>query len=230
MNNPVDPGVRCLTGTLATFRRAAVAVACMVAPVLLECRHDFNDSENLSEGCAGRRRSRMNRRGINIGLGQARRLCQMAHDERITLLAEGLPIILSSAQNLWRGSRKLGKEMPRESGVLQAFAEEEAAKALIFSGRSAVLKLPHWFKDGEHRRLVLRPFGAAHLCQSRLVEGLPTWAQLREYVDSVRKAHFLEGYVGESILPNWSLYERESQLYADIEAGESGALRWSDSE
>lgn len=169
----------------------------------------------------------MNRRGINIGLGQARRLCQMAHDERITLLAEGLPIILSSAQNLWRGSRKLGKEMPRESGVLQAFAEEEAAKALIFMDAvrcpscligSKMGNIVGWFYDHLARLIYVK---AASWRPANV-------AQLREYVDSVRKAHFLEGYVGESILPNWSLYERESQLYADIEAGESGALRWSD--
>ena len=33
---------------------------------------------------------------------------------------------------LWRGARKLYKEMPREAWVLEGFAQEEAAKALIF--------------------------------------------------------------------------------------------------
>ena len=74
----------------------------------------------------------MKQRRLKIGLGQARRLCQMAQDERLAFLSEGLPIILLSAQSLWRGSRKLHKEMPREAEILEGFAREEAAKALIF--------------------------------------------------------------------------------------------------
>ena len=73
----------------------------------------------------------MGRQGLKIGLRQAWRMCQMSHDERFQFLAEGLPIILSSAQSLWRGSLKLRKEMRREAAVLEGFAKEEAAKALI---------------------------------------------------------------------------------------------------
>ncbi len=36
-----------------------------------------------------------------------------------------------SQQSLWRASRRLGNEMPREAGVLRGFAEEESAKPLI---------------------------------------------------------------------------------------------------
>ena len=169
----------------------------------------------------------MNRRGVNIGLRQARRLCQMAHDERLAFLAEGLPIILSSAQNLWRGSRKLGKEMPREAGVLKGFAEEEAAKALIFMD---AVRCPSCLIGSKMGKIV--GWSYDHLARLIYAEaGLwrpVNMAQLREYVDSSRKAHVLEGYVGEYIVPNWSLYEREQRLYADIEVGESGALSWSD--
>ena len=169
----------------------------------------------------------MNRRGLNIGLGQARRLCQMAHDERIAFLAEGLPTILSSAQSLWRGSRTLGKEMPREAGLLQGFAEEEAAKALIFMD---AVRCPNHHIGSMMGEIV----GWSYDHLARLIYAhAGSWrpsnvAELREYVDSSRKAHVLEGYVGEYILQNWSLYERERRLYADMEAGESGALRWSD--
>ena len=169
----------------------------------------------------------MKQRGLKIGLGQARRLCQVAQDERLACLSEGLPIILSSAQSLWRSSRKLHKEMPREAEILEGFAEEEAAKALIFMDAvrcpshligSKMGKIVGWFYD--------------HLARLIYAEAT-SWrpvnvAQLREYVDAGRKAHVLEGYVGEYILPNWSLYERASRLYADVEGGESGALRWSD--
>jgi hypothetical protein len=51
--------------------------------------------------------------------------------------------------------------------------------------------------------------------------------QLREYVDRERKSHSLIGHVGEHILPNWNLYEREALLYADVEAPAEGVLRWS---
>ncbi len=51
-------------------------------------------------------------------------------------------------------------------------------------------------------------------------------AQLREYVDSQRKAHYLEGHFGEYIVPNWSIWKREGQLYADIEVYEEGVPSW----
>lgn len=44
----------------------------------------------------------MTKRTLDIGLRQARRLCQMSHDKRLTFLAEGLPIILASAQGFWK--------------------------------------------------------------------------------------------------------------------------------
>ena len=168
----------------------------------------------------------MKQQGLKIGLGQARRLCQMAQDERLAFLGEGLPIILSSAQNLWRGSRKLGKEMPREADVLQGFAEEEAAKALILMD---AVRCP--------RLLIASKMGAIvgwfydHLARLIYAEAC-SWRpgdveELREYVDSSRKTHYLEGYVGEYIVPNWNLYERERRLYGDIEADESGELAWS---
>jgi hypothetical protein len=51
-------------------------------------------------------------------------------------------------------------------------------------------------------------------------------SQLREYVDQDRKAHYLEGYVGEYILPNWNVAAREMLLYADIEAYEDEVPHW----
>ena len=49
-----------------------------------------------------------------------------------------------------------------------------------------------------------------------------------KYVDESRKAHYLDGYAGEYILPNVNLYTREAQLYADVQADESGDPTWSD--
>jgi hypothetical protein len=65
-----------------------------------------------------------------IGLRQARKLCQMSSPERLAFIADGLPIILASAQGFWAASRQLA-DRPRERDVLEGFAREEAAKILI---------------------------------------------------------------------------------------------------
>ena len=51
-------------------------------------------------------------------------------------------------------------------------------------------------------------------------------ARVREYVDSWCNTHYLEGYCGEYILPNFELMVREGKLYADIEAYEDGGVGW----
>ena len=53
-------------------------------------------------------------------------------------------------------------------------------------------------------------------------------AELRSYVDKWRRAHGLEGYAGEIIMPNWSRYARESAMYADIEVHENGIPIWNE--
>jgi hypothetical protein len=50
--------------------------------------------------------------------------------------------------------------------------------------------------------------------------------QLQEYVDHHRKSHYLEGAVGEYIMPNWSTWSRESMLYADIVTHADGEPMW----
>ena len=52
--------------------------------------------------------------------------------------------------------------------------------------------------------------------------------QLQEYADHRRKSHYLEGWVGEYIMPNWSIWLRESTLYADIVTDEDGELLWNE--
>ena len=54
----------------------------------------------------------------------------MKHAEWLDFIAEGLPIILSSARSFWSAEEKLA-DNPREASVLEGFAEEECAKALI---------------------------------------------------------------------------------------------------
>ena len=160
-----------------------------------------------------------------IGLGQARRLCQMAHGDRLMFLAEGLPKILASAQSLWCASRRLGNEMPREAGVLRGFADEESAKALILIDAvrcpkhrvsSRLGAIVDWFYSHLARLIyaesvLFRPINVSHL---------------QEFVDLSRKDYYLEGFAGKEVVPNSHLFKRESLLYADVVARESGGLTW----
>jgi hypothetical protein len=162
---------------------------------------------------------------VNIGLRQAKMLCQLPKKDRLNLIGEGCPIILESARGFWRASGQLGDNNPREADVLEGFAEEEAAKILILMD---VVRCPP--------KLIAKRIGGIinnfydHLAR-RLYAEAQGWqamhiAQLQEYLDSERKTHYLEGYI--DILPNFNIATRESQLYADIEACEDGVLHWNE--
>ena len=166
-----------------------------------------------------------------IRLRRARHLHWIAPDKRLEIIAKGLPIILASAQSLWCASRRLGEEMPRESGVLRGFAAEEAAKALILidavrcprkRARSRLRSILGWFYD--------------HLARLIYAESVVfprvTVRELREHVELHRKDFYSNAPAGEMIFQNQHLYRREGLLYADVLArelvGESDELSWSD--
>lgn len=164
-------------------------------------------------------------KGPEIGLHQAMRLCQLNHRQRLEFLAEGLPIILQSAQGFWQSSQQLRESHGREAQVLEGFAKEEAAKILILMDAvrcprkliaSKLNRIVGWFYDH-----------LARLIYAEAVSWRPMHlAELREYVDQQRRGHFLEGHAGEYILPNWTIYQRESRLYVDIEVYQDGELNW----
>lgn len=163
-------------------------------------------------------------KGPDIGLRQARKLCQLPPGERLDFIAEGLPIILASAQGFWHASQQLG-DHPREARVLQGYAEEEAAKILILM--DAVRCPPKLLQEKLIRIIGLFYNHLARLIYADAVAWKPmNLLDLRTYVDIHRRGHYLEGNAGEYILPNWAVYERESRLYADIEAHEGGVLGW----
>jgi hypothetical protein len=147
------------------------------------------------------------------------------HRRRLEVLAEGLPIILQSAQGFWQSSQQLRQSHGREAKVLEGFAQEEAAKTLILMDAvrcppklvaSKLNRIVGWFYDH-----------LARLIYAEAVSWKPMHlAQLREYVNQQRRGHYLEGHAGEYIMPNWTIYQRESRLYADIEAHQDDALHW----
>lgn len=162
---------------------------------------------------------------VNIGMKQARRLAELSAKDRWKFLAEGLPLIHDSSFGFWSAANAL-LEQPRESEVLKGFAEEEAAKALILMD---IVRCPSALLS-ERMRPVLGWFynHLARLIYAKAADWNPeNTRQLQEYIDNSRKAHELEGYAGEYIVPNWEEYRRESQLYVDIAAFEDGQPIWS---
>jgi hypothetical protein len=159
-----------------------------------------------------------------IGQRQANRLCQMSPAGRLAFIAEGLPIILTSAQGFWHASAALTGS-PREAEVLRGFAKEEAAKILVLMD---LVRCPTALLDDRLGTLVTRFYG--HLDRLIYAQVAEWWAEdivrLRASIEPLRKTHYLEGNIGEYILPNSTLYDRESKLYADIEAYEDGAPLW----
>jgi hypothetical protein len=165
-------------------------------------------------------------RSPDIGLRQAKRLCHMPHDRRLAFIAEGLPIVLQSARGFWSAAKAV-KDQPREAAVLEGFALEEAAKILILMDMvrcprkqlaARVGTMVGWFYDHLARIIYteattrIRATDVDYLCGA---------------IVHMRKAYYLEGIMGEYILPNWELYMRESRLYADIEAYGDGDPGWS---
>ena len=148
----------------------------------------------------------------------------MSTTDRLAFLAEGLPIIHASAKGFWSASVEM-RAMPREAEVLAGFAKEEAAKILILVD---AVRCPDRLVSSKLSMLIGRFYG--HL--ERLIYAqLAEWwcediARLRKAVEPLRKAHDLEGNIGEFIVPNSTLYQRESKLYADVEAYEDGTPVW----
>jgi hypothetical protein len=163
---------------------------------------------------------------VAFGGRQARALKHLAHAERLDFIAAGLPLIVASAQGFWDAGDRL-KDSPREAAVLQGFAEEEAAKALILVD---LARCPTQKVEGRIGSIVKNFY--SHL--ARLIYAkAQTWRpvdvkQLQKYIDAERQGHYLEGGMSEYIVPNWTIYSRESALYVDIEMHEDAVPQWND--
>jgi hypothetical protein len=109
--------------------------------------------------------------------------------------------------------------------VLEGFAKEEAAKILILM--DAVRCSPS--RVASKIQLITKRF---YDHQARLIYAqVAEWwskdvARMRIAVEPLRKTHYLEGNMGEYILPNSTIYQRESKIYADIEVYEDGLPIW----
>ncbi|MBS7532314.1 hypothetical protein KHC28_01430 [Ancylobacter sonchi] len=150
----------------------------------------------------------------------------MPEPKRLAFFAEGLPIILESAQGFWNAAQQIKDSSPRESAVLEGFAEEEAAKILILMD---AVRCPAKLVAGKLNVLIGWFYDhLARLIYAEAADMKPTdLAELRRYVYQHRRSHSLEGHAGEYIMPNGPVYDRERKLYADIEAYDDSSLAWS---
>lgn len=166
------------------------------------------------------------KKSSDIGLRRGRVLQNLSQSEQLDVIADGLPILMKSAEDLFEASKKLG-ERGRVAIMLQSHAAEELAKLLILIDivrcppkyrQSRIGTMINWFYD--------------HLARLIYVEA-QSWkpmyiTQLQQYIDENRKFHYLEGGNGEYILPNFTIYMRESLLYTDLVTHEDGTLAWND--
>jgi hypothetical protein len=148
----------------------------------------------------------------------------MPGPERLRLIAEGLPILLASAQELADSEKQPPREHQRARAILIGQAEEESAKILILL--DAVRCPPNLQKD------LNRTLKNFYHHQARLLYAAAsswhagTLAELTRYVNQKRYSHYLDGMYGpEFLFRNGQLDEREGFLYADL-VDEDGKLAW----
>lgn len=166
-------------------------------------------------------------KSADIGMRQLRNLANMPPAQRWQVVSEGLAILLKSAEGLYAASRE-AKDVPRAREILEGHASEEAAKILILLD---YVRCPLGMSD--HAQRLLRSFydHGTRLLYAEACRWRPSDLEmLREYVDRARRSHYLEGDLGEYILPNSQLYDREARLYADLVRHQDGSFLWNDPE
>jgi len=162
----------------------------------------------------------------DIGMKRGRVLAQLSHARQLDIIAEGLPILLKSADELLTAAEALD-DHSRAAAILIGQATEEVSKILILMdivrcppklrGR-LVGQMFKWFYEHLPRLLYAEAQGWEPM----------TVRQLQEYLDNSRRSHDIGGFAGEFIMPNSTLFARENRLYADIVTHEDGEPMWSE--
>lgn len=163
-------------------------------------------------------------KSADIGMRRGQILSNLSQRQQLDLIAEGLPILVKSAGELLTASKSLGNHH-RAATILTGHALEEVAKALILVD---IVRCPPKLR-GKRIGPMMRWFynHLARLIYLDAQDWKPTDVnELQRYVDNHRKSHYLEGEIGEYILPNHTTWSRESVLYADIITYEDGEPMW----
>ena len=155
-----------------------------------------------------------------------RDLSQLSPDSLVETLAAGLPLIWNNASSLWEEAtelEKLGKY--RSSGILNSFAEEEAAKVLLLFD---VLRCPNSLSDKRGQLIGQLDNHIGKGIYVRYYRTSPAdLTEVRRIVDSERKEFWREGEYGEYILPNSITTSREARLYVSYIRNDDGTYEWS---
>jgi hypothetical protein len=134
--------------------------------------------------------------------------------ERLRLIGEGLPVLLTSAQELADAEKQLPREHQRARAILIGQAEEEAAKILILL--DAVRCPPRW--QNELNRTLSNFYN--HL--ARLIYAAAsgwhaaTLPELARYVDHDRTSHYLDGQYGPEFLFRNNLLDKREAFSTQI--------------
>lgn len=155
-----------------------------------------------------------------------RDLSQLSPDALVDTLAIGLPLIWKNASTLWEDASELSQLGERRGvGILNSFAEEEAAKVLLLFD---VLRCPYSLSD---KRGQLIGQLDSHIGKGIYVRYYRTspadLAEVKRIVDSERKEFWREGEYGEYILPNSIATSRERRLYVSYIRNDDETYEWS---
>jgi hypothetical protein len=168
------------------------------------------------------------KKSSDIGMKGGFALSNLPQPTQLNVIAEGLPILMRSADSLMTAAKALG-EHHRPALILEGHAKEEIAKILILMD---IVRCPPKVRPSQIGSMI----GWFYDHLARLIYfDAQSWkpiniSQLQQYVDSDRKSHSLVGSLGEYIVPNWTSWSREGMLYADIVTDEDGELNWNDPE
>src|SRR5258708_5971367 len=139
-------------------------------------------------------------------------LFQLSPEQFITTVAQGMPLIHENVMTLWNEAQEIGRLGNRRAvGILQLFAEEEAAKMMLLFD---AVRCPR-ARRNEFRRLLRGSMD--HLTKGIYVKycGLhlaDLW-EAKRIIDLERQSVYREGDYGQFIAPNSILYMPENTLY-----------------
>lgn len=140
-------------------------------------------------------------------------------------LSEGLALIIENVLTLWREANEVaGLGRRRAVGILQSFAEEEAAKAMLLFD---AIRCPE--NQRVNREALLRQFDQ-HLAKGIYAYYYNTrpadMREVRQIVETERRLFYRDGEYGEFIADNWILHNREAKLYVSYLRNDDGTHSW----
>jgi hypothetical protein len=110
---------------------------------------DFGDAGNSCRRDFVHGHSEKKTKGPEIGLRQAKRLCQLDERRRLEFIAEGLPVTLQSAQSFWQAGKTASSvARPRsdgDRGICERTSRKDPDPPKLFA--SNLNRIVGWFYD-----------------------------------------------------------------------------------